>query len=406
MIKVNFIDGNSGRWGFIETVAFTAPLSQPPLDGELILEVSVKTEIFDCADIGFQTVKRVAGPMNYGPIVENFGRFFIFGEDGRGISDAEKQTRPVRGPVYDFHSAYGSNKVDGLYQQGEKIRITINGKVWIQDTQNTQSRGIEEAFTLTTAPDKPAPIRGDEKKTGRFWTRPGLVAGNFPNPAFQPTGNLVGQPKTPKTAYTYTFTYEKCGPQNNWKGTTQTSTALEFALLLPGDGFEMPIGFGPREEGLLSALVDGLGKGTLQPLALNGSLAFQELSAVGGLAGKAASRLQSASDLEAFVLINLLGASGDPAAINPLIDALGRFESAAVAFLDHSVSGQSFALSDAIRASLATALRRMNPTLRVPADLSVGGRVSEWKRWIEANRSALHNPAAANELGSPLEPRR
>lgn len=387
MIKVNFIDGNSGRWGFIETVAFTAPLSQPALAGELILELSVKTEIFDCTDTGFQNVLRVVGPMNYGPIVENFGDFLIFDQDGRGTS--MPQNRPVRGPVYDFHSAYGPSNVDSLYQQGEKIRITINGNVWIQATQNTKRGGPIAAFTFTTAPDQTAPMASEKLNTGKFWTQAGLISGNFPNPAFPKAGSLVGQPLTPKTAYTYTFTYEKCGPMTQWKGTRKTETSLEFALLTPGDGVETPTGFGPREEGLLAALVASLDDGGVEPLGLDASLAFQELSAIANLVRKVATRLDSASDREAFVLVNLLAASPDPAAFQPLIGAAGRFGSTEVSFLTPSVSGQSFVLSDVIGAALMTAVGRMNPRLTVPDDLRLGGRVSEWIRWLEANRPAL-----------------
>jgi hypothetical protein len=387
MIRVNFIDGNSGRWGFIETVSFTAPLTQPVLAGELILEVSIKTEIFDCTDTNFQNVLRVAGPMNYGPIVENFGNFFIFGEDGRGT--ANPQNRPVRGPVYDFHSAYGRNKVDGLYTQGEKIRITINGTVYIQATQNTNRIRINDAFTLTTAPDQPAPLPGDEKKTGKIWTGPGLVTGNFPNPAFVAAGTLIGQPLTPKTSYKYTFIYEKCGPPAQWKGTRNVESSVQFALLTPGDGFGNPGAFGPREEGLLASLVTGLDGGSVDPIGLGASLAFQELSAVTNLVGKVAARLGSASDREAFVLVNLLAANPVPAAVQPLIATAIRFGSTEVAFLAPSIAGSSFLLSEVVGAALIKAVGRMNPGLTVPDDLRPGGDLSNWVRWLETNRPSL-----------------
>ncbi|MGQ0594095.1 MAG: hypothetical protein ACT4QB_16055 [Gammaproteobacteria bacterium] len=366
MIKVTFTDEASGRWGFTTGVCFALPPNATNPGGDLILEVSMKSEVFDCAG---PLLRNKPDMYNYPqPLIENFGPF---------------ANPPV--PIYDFHHAFGH--VDPAYNAGEKIRITITGSVWLQKTKDSNPKGQIPLETLKTPPDRPGIALSEVVVTDKKATVPGIIQHKDPDKPGE--GSLVGQPLTKKTQYTYVYNYQKCGPQKDWAGTTDTTTSSPIAFV-PDLDEEDFLAFSDADLELVSSIVADLETGPLTLLQLSSSAGFQQLLTTPGLGAKSANYLVKATPFETVVLSEALRNLRDLRAVRPLIEALGRFPASSPVNVSAAIADESWIVDDVIQDALRSILAQPVPlSATLPNELVAGGDKSLWLKWFEAGGGQL-----------------
>lgn len=345
MIQVEFTDLSAGRWGFNATVKFSLPPNKPNPGGNLILEVSMKTEILDCDD---KKLRDGSATFNYGPLIENFGPF-------TGAN-----------PIYDFHRAMGRALIDETYGKNEKIRITITGKVWLQDVKDAPTRGEEDAYKMTTPPQDNTPKASQKVPTGKKWTKPGIIKGLKPEDS---KGSLEGEPKTPKTSYTFFYTWSKCGEEATWSGSTQQQILIPIAVLIPGPEDEYYASYAPGEKSELDKLTASLAEGETSLLNIETISSYEALASLPNASIKLAARLKKATPTETLILTSLATDQTGKELFTALAAAMKRHAKQNVFISSHG-GGEAWNVADFIDAKLRDVARTRG--LRPPAGANPG----------------------------------
>ena len=324
MINVEFTDTSAGRWGFNTTVRFTLAPNKANPGGNLILRVRVKCEILNCDD----TLKR-AGPdkLNY-TVLENFGPF-----------------SPTKTEICDFHQFYGAALIDAAYNANEKIKITITGEVFLQDTKDSTPGAEKDAYKLTT-PSANTGVRESQKQaTGRKWTTPGILEG----PGAQ--GMLVGERKSPITTYTLVYIYSKCGEEKTWSGSITSTIATPIAMLILRPRDEFFASYSPAEEAEFGKLTAALQQGDLAFLSIASAPSYDALLSLPNAGAKIAARLRKAKPIETLVLASLARELGDPKLVAPLRKAAAKKD---VVLRTRGVGAESFRVSEIVGEAIDT----------------------------------------------------
>ena len=366
MVQVSFTDSAAGRWGFITTVTFTLPRNKPNPGGDLILKVSMKSEVLDC-DGEFL---RLAPPdFNYGPLIENFGPF-------------ENATAPI----CDFHMAYG-RLVDDSYNANETIRITVDGEVWMQRTKDSAPKGKRDAFIFSTPADQARPRASEMVPTGKKWTTPGMIQARDPA---NNEGELEGDPLTEKTTYTYVYTWSKCGEEETWSGSVDSSTHTPVAFLDLDAGGGL-LALSKAQAGHLTSLVAALETGATLGLLLQGEADYRVLLATANVGARTAAQLSAATPVEAFVLTTMLRDLNDARAVGALIAAIDRFGDAeSVVFTALGIGHESWLLDQVADEALRTIAKQAGISTRLPPE-SDKPNVMEWRKWCDSMKTVLPN---------------